>query len=381
MRTSRVRTGLVACVLAACGGTLHVRDGAIEAVAVPETEMVELARPLASGDWLVVTQNELAMRRVSRDGTQTRWRIEERFVDAIAVGDDAIGVGVVAQHRVAFRVGGDGHLRWTKMSDAITRALGGRVVRVGATTVIATEDGELAIDDAGAVHWQHLHAFASTVAAAVVAGGVAIATMNGAGRPGVVRVLDPATGEERGRAEFVGANTILLDVLPRGDRFAVRVDDPATLTVFDARTATVIERFDVPRSLAASHGRPHLGPGEVAFLDHYANREQGQRELGLTIVDLATHRARRVVVLGLGHVDVGTGLDSMAQMQWTTNDGAVLAFAGLFDGELELGRDALRGDVQYVDRCEAAGHIECTEGMGMTMVATFVGIFGAIDLR
>jgi hypothetical protein len=320
------------------------------------------------------------LRRISHDGEHVRWAFAGRFFDAITVGDDVIGVGTIGKQRVAFRIGGDGRVRWQTTSDVIAKFGSGLVVRVGATTVIANGNGEVAIDDAGRVIWQHARDPTEAVAMAVVPGGIAIATMGSPAWTCVVRLLDPATGGERATAEVPGTNNVNLDVVALGERIVVRVQDVVTkLTVLDARTAAVLDRFDEPMVAVTDDARPKLGATEVAYVERYASGQQGTHELALRIVDIATHRARRISLFEL-RVSTGTGMNSTAQLKWAGRTSSALVFAGLLDGELGVGGDTLRGPVAYVDECEAAGYIECTLGGGKTMVSDFIGLFGSVEL-
>ncbi len=368
--------------LASCAASQHAHNGVTDVVVVPSTERVEVAVALVGGDWLVGLDRGLT--RVSPDGSETRWQIAARYSDAVALGEGAIGIGSVRGQRAAYKIDRDGRIDWTIANDTITRAASGRVVRAGALTVIANGYGELAIDDHGTVRWEHGHLdSAEVIAVAIVAGGVAIATNVDPKQPCVIRYLDPETGDERARVSIPGGgNTRLGYLVPLGDdRLVMRLGvdhDHVRITVLDARTAAVLDEFDQPPPVVAN--RTSLGATEVAFLEHYANLAQGDRDLGLTIVDVATHRAYRVPMIAVRHVAVGTGLDSFAQVTWTSRAGTTLVFGGVFDGEIRIGAHALRSPVDYVDSCVAAGHIECTEGQSKTMVSSFVGMFGAIAL-
>jgi hypothetical protein len=373
---------VVIIALAGCAASQHARNGVTDVLAAPGSQRVEVAVSLAGGDWLVALDRGLT--RVSPDGGVTRWQIAGRYSDAIALGDGAVGIGFADGRRAAFQVDRDGRIGWTVASDTITRAGDGRVVRAGALTVIANAYGELAIDDQGKVRWEHGHRESSDViAVAVVAGGVAIATNFDPSQPCVIRYLDPDTGDERARVSIAGGgNTRLGDLVALGDdRLVMRLGldhDHERITVLDGRTAAIVDEFDQPAPLATN--RTSLGATEIAYLEHYSNLAQGDRDLGLTIVDVATHHAYRVPLIVLRHVAIGTGLDSFAEVRWTGRTGTTLAFTGTFDGEIRVGAHPLRGPVDYIDSCVAAGHIECSEGHGKTMMSSFVGMFGTIAL-
>ncbi len=373
---------VVVIALAACAASQHAHDGVTDVLAAPSSERVEVAVHLAGGDWLIGLDRGLT--RVSPDGGVTRWQIAARYSDAIALGDGAVGIGYLAGRRAAYEIDRDGRIGWSVANDTITRAEGGRVVRAGALTVIANAYGELAIDGHGKVRWEHGHLDSrDAIAVAVVAGGVAIATNVDINQPCVIRYLDPDTGDERARVSVPGGgNTRLGDLVPLGDdRLVMRLGldrDHVRITVLDVHTAAILDEFDQPARVAAN--RTSLGATEIASLEPYANLAQGDRDLGLTIVDIATHRAYRVPVIELRHVAIGTGLDSFAQVMWTGRTGSTLAFGGIFDGEIHIGAHPLRGPVDYIDSCVAADHIECSEGHGKTMMSSFVGMFGVIAL-
>lgn len=304
-----------------------------------------------------------------------------------------------------------GDIAWTAVSDPITRGPNAQLARIGTQTVAASSYGETGIDDAGHVLWTTRHQEpqdGSLMVALVREGAVLVATT--AARPAratpsvhqplTLRVLDAATGQERGRAELrpEGDYFAVAELARAADgRFGLHVADmriqetvgetadhqkALTVSQFATSRLVVIDASDVahlttrviamPEAIAAPLDAK-LAPSEVAYLDRYAT---GTETLDLRIIDLTSGRARRSVVLRPTHVDVGEGVSSFVQVTQLTTEGDRLTFAGVFAGTVA----PLAARVREVDRCEAAGHIECTTGNGTTTIAPFAGLIGSLTL-
>jgi hypothetical protein len=249
--------------------------------------------------------------------------------------------------------------------------------------------------------------------------------------PALVRTLDAATGAERDRAELPaeGDRIHLGELAVAGDgRIAIRASDlrvhgkpgvtrdgeptlmvtqdtKQRLLVIDARAPgslrvaslempvpTEARRSDhaCPESARGRGGAEGEGPKasceieiplpatliatEVAFLDRYATPSE---TLGVTIVDLASRRARRAAIARPRRVAVGEGVDSFIQVLRLSGGGDRLSFAGIFAGEVT----PLRARVREVDACVANGQIECSVGRETTTLAPFAGFIGAIAFQ
>ncbi|HTR56390.1 MAG TPA: hypothetical protein VMJ10_37205 [Kofleriaceae bacterium] len=395
----------VAAAVAACGDTMpRVDAGPVRAIAAYGESQANLAVAMPGGDWIVSDDHGLARR--GPDG-RVRWRLRVGLVGAIVVGDGIVGVGVdPTGRRAAIAVSGDGHVRWTAVTDTITRAASERVVRAGDVTFVANDYGELVLDDDGHVLWEHanrdsrqgvLADFAADVGAIVVTTpGVVIGTELPSHVPCVVQVLDPATGAERVRVARAGDDAYCaVDELARlGDRIVLRFDDVALrradgvthvenhpkVAVFDTRVGKLLDAFDEPAQPELLPALPKLGPDTAVFLGRYA-AAQDRATLSAIVVDVAARRERRVSLIRPLNVHVGGGdMSSFVQLLWTGRSPDRIVFAGIFDGELAIGSDRLRAPVSEVDACAAARHIECVEGRGTAFDAPFEAVFGSIQL-
>jgi hypothetical protein len=305
-----------------------------------------------------------------------------------------------------------GALAWSVEADAISRGAHARLVRAGSITVAASAYGEAAVDDTGTVRWSQSRK-ESTPDSVLGLGGRGGPTVVIANAPRfstsdwqdtprhfplLVRTLDVETGVERGRHELpaMGDTFQLGELAVAGDgRLVIEASDitwtkqevmidgkPVMASAQDAKARLiVIDGSDPAKPRVESIARPErivgplpakLAPSEVVFLDRYATPKE---PLGVTIVDLATSRARLAIVMRPERVAVGEGVDSYVQIMHLASDGDRLSFAGHYIGVAA----PLRAIVREVDACEARGFIECSEGVRTTTIAPSAGVIGTIQ--
>jgi hypothetical protein len=375
---------------------------------------VSFGMPLPGGDWLAMLEGNLI--RFSPDGKEVRWTTKAVDVwSAVPVGADAvIAVGTIADpaalngaRRAMFRIDTTtGALAWQLESEAVRRGARAELVRAGGITIAATFGGATAVDDAGKLQWDETLA-GGTEEPRLVATGSHVVVVRSPTRsssdfgetplhqPLEIRVLDAATGVERGATQLVanedyygygqvgmtGDGRLVIDAeevrvhttdgvldgqptrmhSPRSERKLIVVDvrDPAKPAV-EARAMPPTNDVELPRSIPA---------GGVAFLDGYA---ASGATLGLRIVDLAANKILRAKLLTPTRVH---GVSAFVQITHVTRRGPALSFAGIFAGDI----GALRGRIVRMDKCAAQDYIECSEGRGDVTLAPFAGFIGSIE--
>lgn len=375
---------------------------------------VSFGMPLPGGDWLAMVDRNLL--RFSSDGEDVRWSTKAVAVwNAVPAGTNAvIAIGTIAdpaalngERRAMFRIDlTTGALGWQLESEAIRRGARAELVRAGAATIAASFGGTTAVDDAGTLLWDETLS-KGTDEPRLVAMGDHVVIVRSPERmsndfgetplrqPLSIRVLDAATGVERGATQLVpaedyfgygqagiaGDGRLVLETeevrvhtkdsvidgrptrihSPTSEKKLIVIDlrDPTKPTA-EARAMPVTTDIELPRSLPA---------GSVAFLDRYAAYGA---TLGLRIVDLAANTIRRAKLLVPKRVH---DVDAFVQVTHITRRGAGLSFAGIFAGDI----GALRGRIVRMDKCAAQDHIECSEGRGDVTLSPFAGFVGSIE--
>jgi len=370
----------------------------------------DFALPLPGGDWLATVHGTT---RIAPSG-EPRWTKPVALDDALVDGDTIIVVGNppggqhgASQGKVVTALDAVGNINWQTAAGALPIGMHPRIVKTPSSYVVAAEAGAGAVDAAGQVRWSIPHdpPMASAVLAAATSNAVAIIEVpstitstdvqNGTIKPDVciARLVDAATGAVRATTPLplAGHRCMLGGLAARGDALAVAYRDErityngevqssittSKVAILDAATLAVRATVDVDPSRELADPPAALARDEVAFLDSYATRDA---QIALTIVDVATHRLRRARMFSphrYRELD-----DSTIQLLWISNTTAGITFAGIYAGEIVVGTGgALHSNVQRVDSCAAARHIECTEGHGTTLVAPFAGVIGALDYR
>lgn len=381
----------------------------------------DFAMVLPGGDWLATVNAVLV--RLSPDGRAVRWSLEGIGVwDAVAAGPErVIAVGELADPaalngaaRAVFAIDTvRGRIAWRAEAPAITSGARARVARVGSTTVAASAYGEAAVDDEGRVVWQHAHPPTDDPFVVPIDrgsergrdGGVLVLTtpqrmasddVGGAPRhaPLIARTLALATGEERGHAELLADGDFIAlgeigfsadgrvvalvgDVRvtvqpwtsPEGERSMAQAQVPTPkLVEIDAHdlVAPALRARAMP--VATTRGATAIAPSEVAFVGRYATDGE---PLGVTVVDLATGRARRLPIASTEKEH------TYIQFVQLTARAGEISFAGQFTGDAA----PLHGRVEIVDSCEAQRGIECFGGESDVTLAPTAAVIGVLRPR
>ncbi|MDX2090223.1 MAG: hypothetical protein SFX73_20355 [Kofleriaceae bacterium] len=375
---------------------------------------VTFGMPLPGGDWLVMLDGSLV--RFSPDGERVRWSSKVVSVArAVTAGTDAvIAIGTIAdptalngQRHAMFRIDATtGALGWHAQSTAIGGGSGVELVRVGTTTIAASFAGATGVDDTGTIQWDETIP-GGTNDPRLVAVGANVVIVRSPTRmandfgetplrhPLSIRVLDAATGVERGRTELVptedyygynqagvaGDGRLVIDgseVRVHTERTEVQGKPGIRQTSTSTNKLIVIDLRDPSRPTAEARAMPAitdvdlprgLPVGSITFLDRYAAHGQN---LGLRVLDLAANKIQRAKLFVPTRVH---DVDAFVQVTHIARHGARLVFAGIFAGDI----GALRGRIARVDQCAAQDYIECSEGRGEVTLSPFAGFIGVIE--
>jgi hypothetical protein len=342
---ARIPAGLLIAAVTACGATPALVDGpgasrfavqrategrlrviafdshdATHAMLRVQIGMPTMSLPLPGGDWLVAFDGQIAA-RLSPDGA-VHWSRELAIDRAIVAGPDLIVARSIVGSRpdqVLSIVGlhGDGSVAWRMNAGSLPVTNASGLIRTPGATIVTFQGGELAVDDSGVGLWK-IEApgdrYASDVAAYVAGAGLVVVRAAPAAAepavsprprmPMIAQLIDPRTGKELARAELEpdADAWALADVAVVGNRLVVRAADSYAIpgagsvlkfVVFSVGRGSiaVADAFVQPTSIEELGRLAPIGRDEAIFLEH------SRASLEIMLVDVATHRVRRMPVL------------------------------------------------------------------------------------
>ncbi len=369
------------------------------------------ALSLSGGDWIAGFDGRLV--RMSSNAREVRW-MRDRVVawDAVAASANTlIVVGELGDPkaldgtgRAVFAVDSrTGALLWRVKPDVLGPGTAG-LVRVGATTIVATSAGEAAFDDRGRMIWQHTARSGDSDAARVAptVDGVAVITTPRqyahafTGGPPLhqallVRTIDAATGAERGRVELApdgdyfvmghlgvtADGRVAIDASDTRQQVAPGASDDGTPTQVHTRISSPrlvhIDLRDPARPVARSTPMPRetpsampsrIRPSELLLLDPYAYRGE---TLSVRVVDVDRGTARSVPLVRTTRTRGYVVIDAVAARP------DQLTFAGHYVGD----SPPLRARVEDID-CDTDPPFECGDRHGTVKDVAVGAVLGTV---
>ncbi len=367
----------------------HHRDGA----------MITSAVRLDDGSW-VVSGGAYGARvmGIASEGT-VRWQRDASLRLYRGASGALLGVGTLggseSQRIEIVRLTHEGRTQW-----AIEAAVQGggdvSIVELGGTLVVGYRGVLQAVDLEGRARWTHREEEGTTLLELARAGDVLFVAGALEIAPAesrldcFARILDPETGEvlrERVIPSLGTACRVERSATHRGRAVLVLSDTYRQPTGTSGTSRMVIlnlehltvehdnARWPLQTDLAITP-IPTLDVEETVFVDQYVAPPP---DLGFTIVDVVSGRARRSAIFSMVplHGSAGT-MDGYMQLSQASTDGDEVILAGHFIGRVATPYGPLASDVRLIDGCAARDHIECFGHLPPVWATPAAGFFGWI---